>query len=315
MRIYDPRVAKFLSVDPLTKEYPFYSPYQFASNSPILAVDIDGLESSNISNETEKPKDPLWSRIFQTLLGTSDEGAKFRDGVYKAGEDAVIGAYDFVRRDAYKFSTYKEGALNTYSLLTAVSPEVQASADAYTSLFGVNFNIQGRGNAFRQGLDVSNWDAERWGYATGSLSIGLATPPVTKALGGFALGKLGAGGSFAFNRLANLVTDKEGFLFGGITIKSPFSIGVQRFGNINLNRPDYWGLRIGESAFANRTFAAIKTEWNPLSVYTSGVIPKGTRMKVGIIGPQSGGFYLGGSLQFIVDSKSVLNQTTKLIDR
>lgn len=38
-------------------------------------------------------------------------------------------------------------------------------------------------------------------------------------------------------------------------------------------------------------------------------------MKVGIIGPQSDVFYLGGSLQFIVDSKSVLNQTTKLIDR
>ena len=29
-RIYDPRIAKFLSVDPLTREYPWYTPYQFA---------------------------------------------------------------------------------------------------------------------------------------------------------------------------------------------------------------------------------------------------------------------------------------------
>src|SRR5690606_2002586 len=34
----------FLSVDPLTKDYPFYTPYQFAGNKPISAVDLDGLE-------------------------------------------------------------------------------------------------------------------------------------------------------------------------------------------------------------------------------------------------------------------------------
>lgn len=44
MRIYDPRIAKFLSVDPITKEYAELTPYQFASNSPILNIDIDGLE-------------------------------------------------------------------------------------------------------------------------------------------------------------------------------------------------------------------------------------------------------------------------------
>ena len=44
MRIYDPRLGKFLSVDPLTKDYPFYTPYQYAGNTPIRAVDLDGLE-------------------------------------------------------------------------------------------------------------------------------------------------------------------------------------------------------------------------------------------------------------------------------
>jgi hypothetical protein len=44
--MYDPRVGRFLSVDPLTKKYPELTPYQFASNSPILAVDLDGKESS-----------------------------------------------------------------------------------------------------------------------------------------------------------------------------------------------------------------------------------------------------------------------------
>ncbi len=44
MRIYDPRVGKFLSVDPLTNDYPWYSPYQFAGNKPIWAIDLDGAE-------------------------------------------------------------------------------------------------------------------------------------------------------------------------------------------------------------------------------------------------------------------------------
>lgn len=45
MRIYDPRLGKFLSVDPITKKFPELTPYQFASNTPIRAIDLDGLEA------------------------------------------------------------------------------------------------------------------------------------------------------------------------------------------------------------------------------------------------------------------------------
>jgi RHS repeat-associated protein len=44
MRIYDPRLGRFLSVDPVTNKFPYLTPYQFASNSPISGVDLDGLE-------------------------------------------------------------------------------------------------------------------------------------------------------------------------------------------------------------------------------------------------------------------------------
>jgi len=43
-RIYNPTIGKFLSVDPLTASYPFYTPYQFAGNKPIWAIDLDGKE-------------------------------------------------------------------------------------------------------------------------------------------------------------------------------------------------------------------------------------------------------------------------------
>ena len=43
-RIYNPAVGRFLSIDPLTDDYPFFSPYQFAGNDPTNAIDLDGLE-------------------------------------------------------------------------------------------------------------------------------------------------------------------------------------------------------------------------------------------------------------------------------
>ncbi|MBV6655166.1 MAG: RHS repeat-associated core domain-containing protein, partial [Mameliella sp.] len=51
-RIYNPAIGRFLSVDPLTRSYPWYTPYQFAGNKPIWAVDLDGLEEF-YSNEGE----------------------------------------------------------------------------------------------------------------------------------------------------------------------------------------------------------------------------------------------------------------------
>ncbi len=52
MRIYDPRLGRFLSVDPIGKEFPELTPYQFASNSPIEGIDLDGLEYTS----SKRPK-------------------------------------------------------------------------------------------------------------------------------------------------------------------------------------------------------------------------------------------------------------------
>ena len=50
-RIYNPGLGKFLSVDPLTTSYPMLTPYQFASNTPIQAIDLDGLEAVYITTD------------------------------------------------------------------------------------------------------------------------------------------------------------------------------------------------------------------------------------------------------------------------
>jgi RHS repeat-associated protein len=42
VRVYDARLGRWLSLDPLQKKYPFNSPYSFCANNPIVYVDYDG---------------------------------------------------------------------------------------------------------------------------------------------------------------------------------------------------------------------------------------------------------------------------------
>jgi len=52
-RIYNPAIGKFLSVDPLTKSYPWYSPFHFGGNNPIHNIDMDGLEECGYGQKLE----------------------------------------------------------------------------------------------------------------------------------------------------------------------------------------------------------------------------------------------------------------------
>jgi len=48
-RIYNAQLGRFLSVDPLTRDYAFNSPYAFAENDVIRSIDLEGLEKLALS--------------------------------------------------------------------------------------------------------------------------------------------------------------------------------------------------------------------------------------------------------------------------
>ena len=54
-RIYDPMLGRFLSVDPLLKDFPWNSCYAFAENDVIRSIDLEGLEKAiyTITRRTE----------------------------------------------------------------------------------------------------------------------------------------------------------------------------------------------------------------------------------------------------------------------
>ena len=96
-RIYDPRIGKFLSVDPLAKSFPWYSPYHFAGNNPIQNIDLDGGE----------PQDFREKWIYQKIMprqGGKGEWDAFSSKTtlgwisYNAVYDKVTNQYWFVHQ-------------------------------------------------------------------------------------------------------------------------------------------------------------------------------------------------------------------------
>ncbi len=74
-RIYDPRLVRFKSVDPLFHSYPWYTPYQFAGNMPIWAIDLDGLEEKKSTLiRVNKIMDTKGNLIKTPVTGISDGG-------------------------------------------------------------------------------------------------------------------------------------------------------------------------------------------------------------------------------------------------
>ena len=87
MRIYNPSLGKFLSVDPLTKEYPWNSTYAFAENNPVEYIDLDGAERFR----------PIWFNYADSKIikGTVD-------GIVAS----VVNTWNFLTRDAYTPEPY-----------------------------------------------------------------------------------------------------------------------------------------------------------------------------------------------------------------
>ncbi len=96
-RIYDPRLGKFLSVDPLQNSYPWFTPYQYAGNSPIGNIDLDGLENYNYNlvnakNAEGKPVLRIEStgkeddNLVDALIKANIRGTSERHNLYYEGK-------------------------------------------------------------------------------------------------------------------------------------------------------------------------------------------------------------------------------------
>ncbi|WP_207622467.1 RHS repeat-associated core domain-containing protein, partial [Niastella koreensis] len=85
---YDPQIGRFVQLDPLTDDYPFLTPYQYASCDPITNIDIDGLEGgvSTLAKISSTVSDFSYSynivsdvkAIFPAISAAESAGTSFK---------------------------------------------------------------------------------------------------------------------------------------------------------------------------------------------------------------------------------------------
>ncbi|WP_081492053.1 RHS repeat domain-containing protein [Saprospira grandis] len=111
-RLYNPSIGKFLSVDPLSPDYPWYTPYQFAGNMPIWAVDLDGLEEQYYGDYMKHIIDGATSLFVQKaedMLGSVGESLR------KVPSEIFTQTLDKRASNAMEnFSRYRDSEVKTY---------------------------------------------------------------------------------------------------------------------------------------------------------------------------------------------------------
>jgi len=78
MRMYDPRVGRFLSVDPQMKLFPWNSPYSYAEGDVLRSIDMDGLEKVIVNTVSFAPFNFFGNDPWGAYTGNGDD-RKFGD--------------------------------------------------------------------------------------------------------------------------------------------------------------------------------------------------------------------------------------------
>lgn len=94
-------MVDFFAVDPLEKKYPFYTPYQFAGNKPIAAIDYEGLEPVFVHGTFSDPSTwgPSFKKYLSEALGykESDAIGNFDWGGGNTNKARVNAANDLIK--------------------------------------------------------------------------------------------------------------------------------------------------------------------------------------------------------------------------
>ena len=110
MRMYNTRLGRFFNVDPLTKQYPELTPYQFAGNTPISAIDLDGLEPKVTVSDKSTGYTKIYvygiQNIKTAIVKTYEATISYTNS---KGESTVTGTFNVTRDGFINLGTDAKG--------------------------------------------------------------------------------------------------------------------------------------------------------------------------------------------------------------
>jgi RHS repeat-associated protein len=75
-RYYAAWICRFVSVDPLQFDYPYYTPFQYAGNKPITFIDLDGLEEFLPRSAVSTRDNPILYKEYTGVKETEEDRYK-----------------------------------------------------------------------------------------------------------------------------------------------------------------------------------------------------------------------------------------------
>ena len=97
-RMHDPRLGRFLSIDPLAAKYPHYTPYSFSGNRVIDCIELEGLEEFHITMK----KDPKTGKLYNASV-TRKENSWLKN--WFSGDYVEKQYYAYFDGEVYNFSS------------------------------------------------------------------------------------------------------------------------------------------------------------------------------------------------------------------
>ena len=145
-RMYGTWSRRFWSVDPISSQFPWYSPYQFAGNKPIMAKDLDGFEEQKAIDGS-------------TVYGPYDINLVNRDILTKNG----------FTEDQIKQIMGPKPATTVYNPVTIVPSGYESFFSAGKGGIDYNFSIgiEKKGIDLKVGMETKN------GKTQGKVELGL----------------------------------------------------------------------------------------------------------------------------------------------
>ena len=272
-RFYDSDVARFLSLDPLAAEYPSLSDYTYVADNPIMFIDPTGMAVESTHTDEDG-----------NLIAEYNDGD---DGVYKHAN-----------------GTTKEDLDKVHNSLALMNP-TGAGGEKVGGDDWNNLSREARESSMRQSYKVANARHLKGAQNSPFIKafVGIASSPVAPWVGtveGFRDGNYGKaalniGLTFAPMLGGGSVTTADGFLFGSIGFTTTRNINVGLYASQNTLKYGTfkWSTiapnSFTKSSYFGRNMLQITPKFQPaLGTWSSQVIPSGTHLRIGLVGPQKG---------------------------
>ncbi len=185
LRIYDPRLGRFLSVDPLTDDYPSWSPYPFAMNRPIDGIDLDGGEWKPVMGGEDGKTVTDYTWVGFNKDGSTPEGSVAGGSITTNGLTANFNSYfiPYFDLDGNRTGGKSGGTIsyNSPSELSGGGKSVRIGLHEH----GVNYSLLGGygGNEYSMGSGTISSGENPAGNPDYSFSVGGLTEYTNRQLG------------------------------------------------------------------------------------------------------------------------------------